>query len=163
MKTKLITIILFLLFVCSCLRTLPDEELTITRIPYNGKEIRIDGYYTGLIPGQTKYSNYIFFYSNGVVFSFGYYNGLNPNQMVDVIGDVINWKDSWGIFQIKNDSIFIQGWRLKDIGSQFLLRNNQYKIINDSTLLEKVQSGNSSIYYFKKFSPKPDSTNVFIK
>jgi len=162
MKVRLI-LFLIIPFVYSCIETLSDEELTITRTHYYGKEFRLDGYYTGLVPGQSVYYNYIFFYSNGVTYYLGHTFVEDINQIkIDVESSRKN-KSSWGIFHVKNDTIAIQGWRLRDDVYQNLLINYQYKIINDTTLFYKDSRGDTTCYYFRRFSPKPDSTNVFIK
>jgi len=159
MNSKLI--IFFSLIFCSCVRTLPDEELTMTRIAYNGKEIRLDGYYTGAQPNQNKYFDYIFFYTNGVVFSFGNLPDINLSQY---LGGSTR-KPDWSVFQIKNNVINLQGWTENgsDFVRQYVLKDDSYTIINDTTLFYETSKGYKTTYHFKKFSPKPDSTNVFIK
>ena len=163
MKTKLI-FILFVLIICSCVRIIPDEELTMSRIPYTGNEIRLDGYFTGIQPGQKMYYNYIFFYSNGVVFSFGNLRDIDLTPYLKGSAG----KAYWGIFQVKNNIIHNQGWI--NTGSGFIgdiqintVYDRYYKIINDTTLFDKNSSGDTTRYHFKRLSPKPDSTNVFIK
>jgi len=160
MKSNFIFILIFILQ--ACIRTLPDEELTMTRRPYTGKEIRIDGYYTGAQSVQNKYYDYIFFYSNGVVFSFGNFPDIDLNQYLR--GS--KRKPDWGVFQVeKNNIINVQGWTENgsDFVRQYILRNDSYTILNDTTLFYENSRGYKTNYYFKKFSPKPDSTNVFIK
>jgi len=162
MKARLI-FFLIISFVYSCIETLPDEKLTITRTPYSGKEFRLDGYYTGLVPGQSIFFNYIFFYTNGVTFYFGHTFIDDINKIKEDVESARKHKSYWGIFQVENDTVAIQGWRLRDDVYQNLLINFQYIIINDSTLFYNDSRGDTTSYYFRKFSPKPDSTNVFIK
>jgi len=161
MKSKLV-LLLFIPFIHSCIGTLPDEELTMIRTPYIGKEIRLDGYYSGISyqSGKTTYISYKFFYSNGVLFTSA---GYNSNiQDIDSIIKLMNKdrkdKREWAVFQVKKDSIVMQGWRLRDDVYQNLLTSFQFKIINDTTL-----SSGTRIYHFKIFSQKPDSMNLFIK
>jgi len=164
MKTILISIILFLVLVCSCIRTLPDEKLTMTRTPYYGNEIRFDGYYFQFLPSYNTFSNLIF-YRDGVMMSFDYSNKIedfyNNNKYVELVRKN---KDSWGVFIVKNDTIKVQEWYPNpDYVIQYLTSNYKLKILNDTTLFIGFQNSNSATYHFKKFSPKPDSTNVFIK
>ena len=164
MKTKFISIILLLVLFCSCIKTLPDEKLTIIRTPYIGNEIRLDGYYFEFLPGYNTYSNLIF-YRNGVLMSFDYTNKIedfyNNNKYLE---SVRKDKDSWGVFIVKNDTVIVQEWYSNpNYIIQYLTSNYKLKILNDTTLYIGTQNGNSATYHFKKFSPKPDSTNVFIK
>jgi len=166
MKTKLI-LALFIPFFYSCIETLPDEELTMIRTPYNGKEIRLDGYYSGLNyqSGNTTYIQYMFFYSNGIMYtSFGYDSNIKDiDKIVSLMDKDRNIKRHWAIFQVKKDTITIQGWRLRDYVYQNYAYNYRYKIINDTTLFYENSLGVTTKFYFKKYSPKLDSTNVFIK
>jgi hypothetical protein len=162
---------------------LPDEELTMTLKPYTGKEFRIDGYYIGTSnftgKNDKNYNNYKFFYSNGLVFS-SYSYDINGKiyDITEIIADMErnrNKKDLWGVFKLEENEILTQGWvnsaSAAVIGNDRLysLINGYYKIINDTTILYKNCTGyitldlNEYYYHFKKFSPKPDSTNTFIK
>ncbi len=164
MKTSyIIFIVLFITFMSCTVQTLPDEELTMTKAPNNGKEIRTDGYFTGLGLTQTMYYNYLFFYKNGTYFSFS--NSLvdNLSQIRAEIEHFKTIKGSWGLYQVNNNIINIQRWRQSVEYYQFILNNYQYKIINDTTIFYSDKSGDTTRYNFIKYSPKPDSTNVFIK
>jgi hypothetical protein len=163
MKTYLFLFV-FALLAYSCIGTLPDEELTIKRTSYYGNEIRLDGYYFEFLPSYNTYSNLIF-YRNGVMMSFDYTSKIkdfyNNNKYVE---SVKKDKDSWGIYIVRNDSIIVQEWYLNPNNIvQFKVSNYKLKILNDTTLFIGTQNGDSAIYHFKQFSPKPDSTNVFIK
>jgi len=164
MKSNFIFIFIFILQ--ACVRTLPDEELTMTRTPYAGKEIRLDGYYTGAAPGQSKYYDYKFFYSNGVLFSFATIPDVDIKKHLSQYNNIgRDSKTCWQIFQVENNVINVQGWTENgsDFIRQYVLKNDSYTIINDTTLFYENSKGYKTNYYFKKFSPKPDSTNVFIK
>ena len=160
MKSKLI--ILYTIILCSCVKTLPDEELTMTKTSYNGKEIRLDGCYVSE-PGELKNYEYVFFYSNGVVFIWG--DLLYLQNLEQFTGGVkYNRKSNWGLFNVKTNTIEVQKWKMSDVAIQFLVQKRLYKIINDSTLsCDILNNGYTKRYTFRKFSPKPDSTNVFIK
>ena len=155
--------LIVLLFLYSCVETLPDEELTMKKTSYNGKEIRVDGYYKGSIANYNTYSNLIF-YSNGVLLSFDYIkSNENKLQNFSFIENIRTRKSNWGLFQITRDTVFIQVWRLNDYIYQNIIFNYKCVIKNDTTLFRIYNNGDTTKYNFNKFSPKPDSTNVFIK
>ena len=128
MKTKLVSIFLLLLVVSSCLRTLPDEELTMARMPYNGKEIRLSGCYTTILTQESKYIDYTFFYSNGVVLSFSDFP--NIEQKNQIAEGIWNSKCYWGIFQVENNIIKVQRWDFTDdtFVRQYIVKNEKYTI-----------------------------------
>lgn len=150
---------------CSCLRTLPDEELTMIRTPYNGKEIRLDGCFVSDPDELNKYCEYDFFYSNGIIFASGdLLNIENINQFTGGVDEMRKYKSSWGLFQVENNIIKAQKWKSSDDAVQLIIQNRIYKIINDTTLsIDLLNDGDIRYYHFKRFMPKPDSTNVFIK
>jgi uncharacterized Rmd1/YagE family protein len=163
MKVKLFLIAIILYTQHSCVRTLPDEKLTLHRIPYNGKEIRIDGYYIGDWGPQNKYYSYIFFYSNGIMLKLGFTEIVESNQIDDLVKNAS--KNSWKVFQVLNNTINVQGWIPTDdtFVNQYILENSYFRITNDTTLIYINSFEYELKCHFKKFSPKPDSTNVFIK
>lgn len=182
MKTKFIILVVFFISVTSCARIGPDEELYMTRTPYTGKEIRIDGYYVTndyMSKGENHYSNYIFFYSNGVAFSsFGIDSKIvDINEIIKQMENYKDRKDYWALFQITDSTIHKQGWyntgSMGFIGEiqTYTVINKYYKIINDTTLLlekglmynDTQYNSYNDYYHFKKFDNKPDSTNLFIK
>ncbi|MEA4936467.1 hypothetical protein SDC9_122266 [bioreactor metagenome] len=152
-----------------------NEELTFTRTDYNGNQLRTDGYYYFKNESNDSTYNYriYFFYKNGVVLDCG-----NPSD------DELNTREeefkngqfnkyvkknvsSWGLFKI--DSTMIQFEMLH--GGPFRAYIDFGKIINDTTFVltkRKSSYGTDEIklqgtFRLKPFSPKPDSTNVFIK
>jgi hypothetical protein len=165
MKVKFI-LILFTIVLYSCVRTLPDEELTMIRTPYTAKEFRLDGCYISGDKQITNYCTYSFFYKNGVNLSFSdSWNIENINQFPAGIDNIRKEKVFWGVFQLENNTIHVQSWKENgsDFVRQYILDNYTYTIINDTTLFYENSKGYKTNFYFKKFSPKPDSTNVFIK
>lgn len=164
MKAKFISIALFLVLFSSCKRTFPDEELTMIRTPYYGKEIRLDGCYVSDPDELNKYSEYEFFYSDGVNFGFGDLLNINNITQVSEIDYKRKFKGYWGLYQVENNTIAIQRWKMNDVYPQFIIQRGLYKIINDTTLsIDLLNDGDITYYHFKHFMPKPDSTNVFIK
>src|ERR1035437_9215882 len=114
MKTKLI-LFLIIPFFYSCIETLPDEELTMIRTPYNGKEFRLDGCYISGDKQITSSCTYSFFYTNGVVFSFSDSKNIeNINQFSPGIDNIRKDKIFWKVFQVESNVIHVQGWTDND-------------------------------------------------
>ena len=159
-KKLLIIILLSSLLSCEC--EIPDEEFTMQRKPCTTKQIRMDGYYEGAINAQKEFFEYLFFNENGVYYRFSYEDHESMDKIVNNIAYSQKNKQNWGIFQITDTLINVQMWTQKSGTIQNIIYSFQYLIINDTSLLGSF-NGQSSTYHFKKFSPKPDSTNVFIK
>lgn len=165
---------LVVLFMGGCKKWLKDEELTLNRQPYNSNELRIDGYYYDMEDGKI-WSTY-FFYRNGI---------LHYGIASDTLGNDLDMYDTWfasdyylqclrtgrrrwGLFEIHDDSIVFERWGILEGGDPVLRFSG--RILNDTTFIitkcENPYSGESSqendLYHFHAFSPKPDSTNMFI-
>ena len=155
-------IILILIYICQSCVTIPDEELTMNRVPYIGNEIKISGYYFGYSRSDLQYCDYILFYSNGVMLSSTYKNDTKISTVFENFKKR-TYKSDWALFQVNDSVISIQGWKSVTGPYNYILNNYQYKIINDSTLFYKYTNGDTTRYHFVRYFPKPDSTNVFIK
>jgi hypothetical protein len=154
------------------------EELTLPKKAYYGEELRRDGYYYHVSSIDGRIISIVFFYNNGVVF---FINGDGSK-----IQDLAYWdshalsnewielmkkeKICWGLYLIENESIVIQRWGGSTSGVHPVI-TSYGTIINDTTykIIKTTDSGRSDadwtrdiIYNFRTFSPKPDSTNVFI-
>jgi hypothetical protein len=78
-------------------------------------------------------------------------------------------KDCWGVFNIKDNIIKFERWYPGQGAKKAYVREGI--ILNDTTFhITKSYRSNGSelkdadeVYHFRKFSPKPDSTNVFVK
>ena len=159
--------ILFLFFGCK------DEELLLSKIPYTGNEIRIDGYY---YLQENKQTWIRFFYRDGVilVFNFGF-----PITNLDAVDAKIaeeyekykNDKLSWGVFSVAGSVIQYSKWG-PSVGGGLTSNKCMGTIENDTTfcLIKSIyytggidDFNDNERYYFRQFSPKPDSTNNFIK
>ncbi|ATA89505.1 hypothetical protein CGC58_07060 [Capnocytophaga stomatis] len=153
------------------------------RRPYLGKELRTDGYYYSNIVNQ-KYSKYIFigiFYKNGVCYNLASRDigkGENIPELLknlereillnaDYIKSVCSKGDKIGIFQVNYPTLEMETLE----SSVFPTFKHYGEILNDSTFVlhRTVNSKKGNVVYenltykFKKFSPKPDSTCVYIK
>ena len=79
----------------------------------------------------------------------------------------------WGNFKIEGSNIKFETWFISDGGSKEL-HIKEGSIINDTTFViiysynvwkgdKNQQDYDEKTYHFKKFSSKPDSTNLFVK
>jgi hypothetical protein len=154
----------------SCNKICPTDELQASRQDYVGNFIRLDGIYYG--KGRP--------YGNDNQF-FLYRNGIRREGCSDPSEKAIpkkfacsNWADmvkagkrdrsQWGIYWVRNDTIFVERWQsVSDCGHDVFTYTG--KILNDTTLLipQNRQDLLFDTFRFAKFSPKPDSTNSFIK
>lgn len=175
MVTRLFSLIAIVLFSnASCKKEL--HELSLTKIPYTGDELRIDGYYYS---NQvfTDYNGIALFYRDGVCMNV--YTRIESQDTISFIENEIllnetlmfnfrNTPNHIGVFQINKESIEFETW---EAGRDIITFSNYGKILNDTTFLITKQVNNDSgkseslnlTYRFKQFSPKPDSTNTFIK
>jgi hypothetical protein len=157
-------------FLMSCCSELfPDEQFTLERKPYIGNELRMDGYYEYFFSEWKSYGT--FMYRNGIILDIpgkdGDYSEKRYSDQ-DFIEYIKSKKYSWSIFMINERKITIQGWG--DSGGGIMPVVTRYgNIINDTTfvLIKSIVNNNerfmNEIYYFKPFTSKPDSTNVYIK
>ncbi|MDO9154525.1 MAG: hypothetical protein Q7U47_12630 [Paludibacter sp.] len=172
---------LILITSCGCCSSefMNDEKLTLPKKIYEGKELRIDGYYYSEYIGFESRDIYVrtyFFFQDGVVL----YGGATEkselpkleNQFITTkyINAIKKYKDGWGLFNIAGDKIVFERWYPHSPG-QPKVYIREGTILNDTTYHISVSyrpDGSERIeqdetYHFKQFSPKPDSTNVFIK
>ena len=171
---------LFLISFSSCQELITYKDFILKRTPYTGNELRIDGYYYR-IAKESDGSNRIYdiscFYRNGILLNMG--GGTLSLEKTDeyirksFIEDSPNPKHDWfrwGLFVINNQTIkFERYYAANDITRWTYIREG--KILNDTTFRITVfyRSDGSErrevdeIYHFRQFSPKPDSTNNFIK
>jgi len=172
------TIILFIftinlgMFMSCCSKIFPDEKLTLQRMDYDGNELRPDGYYYYF----TKNNNTVvyFLYKNGIILCAHSYSSQDLNiveeEMVKIYPEIRKQKDGWGVFLINNNKIEYEIWNastgsclptIKRIG--FIENDTTFRITETYYSDSKKTDNNEIVYHFKQFSPKPDSTNVYIK
>jgi hypothetical protein len=166
---------LFLLFGGGCTK---DELLSLQRTNFTGTNLRLDGFFYFQY-GQVgnEYTDVLFLYRNGIVF----YEGIiREYDLVLVEQSLLSenraptaqrGKSSWGVFLVDGDIIKLER-RYNAWGRPYQSFIREGVILNDTTLrimksyrsfgTPDVQSMDR-IYHFRSFSPKPDSTNVYIK
>jgi hypothetical protein len=170
MKTLLFFLfgfILFSIFVSSCklIGGCEDKTFSTSKIPYNGNQLKINGYYYGdtlVTENRPTIVRINYFFQNGIVI----YSGANLEQLTlstpALFLNTTNLnasKESWGVFRIVSNKLSMESWipRLFDCLGTI---QDEAEIINDSTYLLKRTN---KIYRFRSSIIKPDSTNSFIK
>jgi hypothetical protein len=172
MKIKYLPILtLFFLTLPSCIKEkFSDDKFVTSKTEYTANQLRIDGYYQSKSEKEDYYYLCVF-YRNGIVLLPGV--AYEPNSYIAKLVDNFNHeiKTFWGLFIIENGKITIEYYKPKMIeGLPAYLRTGE--IINDTTFILKEEKRSkddtefkiiSETYLFKQFSPKPDSTNKFLK
>jgi hypothetical protein len=158
----------------NCEKIYSDDKLSLSKKEYNGHQLKIDGYYYNVNKFSNKASVYVFF-KNGVLLNAGAgYDLTVPNNIElalsspDLINKLKQDKTCWGLFRIDSNIIEFERWYHSG-GSQKKVFVNSGIIINDTTfhITSSRRSDGSDkkfedeIYKFRKYSPKPDSTNSY--
>ena len=164
-----------LLFICSSCSHFGSnsEALNMQREVNDSKKMRVDGFYFSLNKTSVPNADVYFFYRNGVVQHMG---SVAENEFSIRLRDdkflkkVRGQRVSWGLYRVVSDTIEFERWYHAG-GSEKLALLRKGIILNDSTfLINSVSSkkrgeydSTNELYHFKKFHPKPDSTNEFIE
>jgi hypothetical protein len=156
-----------------------DDKLTLTKEPYTGSQMKIEGYY---YRKNAIYCTSVYFlYRDGTFIDAGCFS-CKPDEIENHVKnkDWTQWRRyeksaiGYGVFQISGSQILIENWRPS---SSWSLPAYLYKgeILNDTTFvitqsqrskpnaLDNDFSAKHEIYRFRHFSSKPDSTNRFTK
>ena len=164
---------LIVLFAGGCKKWLKDEELTLNRQPYNSNELRTDGYY---YHAGEKAIIVVFFYRDGTMIQAGsipVQEISNREEMFkngEFYNHIKNNKTCWCVYCIENGIITTNYWVSP---KPFQCYFQEGTILNDTTFViqsyyrmengEKIgETEIDETYHFHQFSPKPDSTNIFI-
>lgn len=171
----IITFVCILLPSCASFLEMFDDKLNLQQEQYNGEQLKINGYYFYKTKDNLKVV--YFFYNNGILLNAGGLKG-NHNDVANYLyrefsnnSKYKNIKSFWGLFQIENEKIKFEKWYPGEVSKTFI---REGRILNDTTfkITESYQpskgrfktlSKREEIYHFKKFNPKPDSTNKFIQ
>ncbi len=173
--TSLLVCLLFSVSNCKKENTM-DDILSLEKMTYSGSELRTDGYYYNEY--ITGYFTVYFFYMDGTVLYGSSFpiDELSLQETKYSNGDHFNYaktlKYYWGIFNVEGNDLLFERWYpslqpLKAfIRSGIILNDTTFKITEYYRMQDgektNIESRNE-FYHFKAFSPKPDSTNMFIK
>lgn len=157
----------------SCSKVLPDDVFVLKKADNISKRLKLNGYYYQKWENEKIYGVNVFF-SNGNNLFLGdntTIKELETNLNNDSwLKNIYKHKTWWGLYEINGDDIkFERYYPSSGGGLPAYIRSG--KIINDSTFVitqSKRSDGTgmqekNETYHFRQFSPKPDSTNNFIK
>ena len=148
-----------------------DEDLMLPRTNYDGNELKINGYYYSYSDNNGIYVKYLF--RNGIHLSAYYFSTTDlsevEKEMVQEYDLLQKDKSRWGVFVINGNTIQYSAWSTS-VGGGLPTFKAIGTIENDTTFRITKSINNSDgreferddIYHFRQFSPKPDSTNIFI-
>ena len=160
-------ILMFLCFVYLSCGTTGYEPLQLIRQDYSGQEIRLEGYYyfkevVPMGPG----TSILFLYKNGVVYNFGVVPDTSLSKVDAFIKTIPHSSTdkpyAWGVFQVNDNKVKIEIWDIVS-GGKNTTTLREGKILNDSTIQICLFNRPNEFYRFRKFFPKPDSTNRFVE
>lgn len=154
-----------------------DDELSIKRTDYSGNELKISGYYYYDYGNSNPegYMDVYFLFRNGIILEGGTFK---KSELVDEeakyqtsgwSASMRKYKDVWGVFKIQANNIEYERWYsgeppLKSyVSSGVILNDSTFQITKSRRSNGKEVTSENTIYRFKAFSPKPDSTNTFVK
>ena len=153
--------------ISSCFK---DDNIMIKREDNIGNDLLLDGYYCSSEKCDSDQNETYFLNRNGVIL----YGGIPDiaeitNSDSEYYKRIRSRKYYWGAYKILNDMLVFEKWNGEE--KPFTTSLFKAKIVNSTHfIIESVSDGDGSDeqtrnekFFFKKFSPKPDSTNVFIK
>lgn len=145
-----------------------DDILSLERRDYHGNELRTDGYY------YTKKDSYEgIIYSKYALYRNGVIRYIDGSKFIQPSFGSNKYKYDWGVFKIENGKILFECWQPGN-GGALKSYVNSGEILNDTTFVIKEiyrmhkgqktdARGKNEVYHFVAYSPKPDSTNNFVK
>lgn len=155
-------VITLLIIINSCCKQSTYDELNLARQDYLENNLRLDGYYYAHFANPSG-TDFFFLYKNGV-FQNRYTSSDTTLSKIDEYIKTINKGGAphdWGIFQVSGKNIKIERWVLSSGCNQPTVIQDG-KILNDTTI-EIGLTSFANLYKFRRFSPKLDSTNTFVK
>jgi len=156
---------ILLVIFSSCVALKP---LKIQREDNISNKIRLDGIYVSSKKiNNSERTGVQVFYGNGVLLHFG--DNRIPSDCINYWKEYLNNKNNnyndvpywWGIYQIRGDSLLFESWYSTDYYYPTISYSG--KVIDDTTIIINYESSILDTFKFVEFSPKPDSTNKFIK
>jgi hypothetical protein len=158
-RTSLYLIGTALIFLLSC----GKQMFTLTIKENKSDKLKLNGFYYNKIK-----KDYFILYESGIM-----YNGGGPYFSISHIHNLLN--DSlvrkraiklpycWGVYNIRNDSIFFERWRSGDSGGGYPVISYNGKIKDTSTIIirdnRKHKEARPLTYSFYPYHIKPDSIN----
>lgn len=167
MRRSLVAALPLALLVAACDSLLSYDELTLSREPYTGTELRLDGYYafSGPTDDGERFAA-LFLYRDGVVRYGG--SSVGRDVLESKFEEYGDRRYDWGVFLVDGDRIQTERWYPGD-GSYTPAIIQSGRILNDTTFtITPAQSDGEAtprdlVYRFRRFAPKPASANAFVR
>ena len=176
---KIVFYFLLLVFCLSCEEPVIYKDFILKKIPYIGNELRMDGYYYRYLDCESnKYIAACCFYRNGIVLHMGG-GALSLKEADEYVKQFMerdvnsNYERSnWGLFVVDNQTIKFELYypqeyftRWTGIMEGVILNDTTFRITSFYDLSNDERYTVNDTFYFRQFSPKPDSTvaNKWIK
>jgi hypothetical protein len=178
---KVFSLMLVTIFLSGCDKSFlgnffgKNEELTFVKTEYPGNELKINGYYYCRQSGNGTFSFDVqFFYIDGVLLSEKFTSDYKDLSAIENEVKSERFKkfikkkqNVWGLYLINSTEIYCE----KLYFGPFQAYIDSGKIINDSTfvILKRKSSYRTDeiamqdTFHLKRFSPKPDSLNIYLK
>lgn len=170
---------LILLTVTAFLFSCKSGDLILPQRDLNAG-MRLDGYYYRSFVDQVNgklFTNILFLYKNGVVFDCFNVDSHDVEDMDEYIRkefggeyDKSNNRLNWGIVVVDESIIKVEQWYPSSGGpmpvrirSGVVLDDTTFRFTESTNQKGKDRETLDQTYHFRQFSPKPDSTNNFVK
>jgi hypothetical protein len=163
----------FILFLFTNCDEFKDDKMTLHKHPYYGSELRMDGYYY-IYDNNTYITPWCFYQDGCLLVISGRRSDLQEadNHIIQMYIRNFHYKQvqhHWGVFHINNNNIVMQYYQGDNYRT--IVKVEEGHILNDTTfqmtLRYRVNGEDresiNDVYHFRQFSPKPDSTNKWIK
>ncbi|WP_133122085.1 hypothetical protein [Brumimicrobium salinarum] len=175
---KVVFIILIFLLIGCGKSLFKNDELSLEKMDYFGDELKISGYFYYKYPvDNTNHYAILFLYNNGVVLHAltikEEYLETREEEFKtgEFYSDIKNTIYCWGVYRVDENIFKFEKWYTSS-GGPLKTYVREGTILNDTTFhitkSYRNQKGEKTevrpkdeIYHFKKFSPKPDSTNKY--
>lgn len=151
------------------------NSIRLTSENFTANNLNLNGYY--FTKNSSDEYSVFFLYKNGIVKYEGIFLNVSDLENLDKRVSINPNKDQlkyarylWGFFKVRGSQIEIERW-LSDSSGAYPVEIMVGEIINDVTFVikrtmvkqSKIDKTVNQTYHFRQFSPKPDSTNFFIK
>ena len=172
MKSLILSILSIMTTQCSFF--MDDDSLSIPLTPYTGDQLRIDGYYYEIgHDGETIHSAF-FLYKNGMLIHCGGSKSSLEEMDRYIKTYFVDNKRRYvkyelGVFLIEGNNIKFERWYPSQVPYRayvkegVVLNNTTFHITKSYRSNGTGEEEQNEMYYFRPFSPKPDSTNNYIK
>lgn len=163
--------------VVSLLIACKTAQLQLIKVDDLPNTFRLDGYYINeVVLDNDVYYKFYFLYTNGVLYGGTHLlqEKLNTVEekvaLYEIRNRATNMRDLWGAFRIYDKKIEFEKWEPSS-GGPMKTVIRQGDILNDTTFVIRKRINNydgktylvQDTFRFRQFSPKPDSTNRFVK